>query len=502
MLPVTTVQVRENHYREARQGRVVDAYGREVVIVVADPTYHSAGTGRRFASMGGSSISGTSAVTAHATTLRNRSHDLVRNNPWAWSGVDSFVSNAVGTGIKPQSQAPDPGYREAAHQLWTDWTDEADSDGVTDFYGLQTLATRVMVESGEAFLRLRPRRLEDGLAVPMQVQVLEPDHVPLHDFRTLPNGNRVRAGIEFDVLGRRVAYWMYRTHPGDRDFRVGNVDTVRVPAENVLHLFPITKQRAGQIRGEPWLARVILRLKDIDLYDDATLVRQNTAALFLGIVTTPDNGMPRVLGSDTPDTQGIATASMEPGTFQALNPGEDIRFSDPPNIAANEEAFINHELRGVAAGMGLTFEQLTGNLTGVNYSSIRAGILEFRRRLLAFIHQNLVYQFCRPVWNRVCREGVFLGALPAPGFVENPRPWLRATWNPQGWDWVDIKNEAMGKQLAMLLGLKTRSALVSEQGDDPEATDLQFAADQARADRLGLTFTSDGRRMVKIPSEG
>jgi len=63
----------------------------------------------------------------------------------------------------------------------------------------------------------------------------------------------------------------------------GGMDTVRVPAAEVMHLFrPL---RPGQIRGEPWLARALVKLNELDQYDDAELVRKKTAAMFAGFIT-------------------------------------------------------------------------------------------------------------------------------------------------------------------------------------------------------------------------
>jgi lambda family phage portal protein len=174
------------------------------------PVHEVAGMGRRALAWQPGNPGAVAALFASGHDLRVKSRDLVRRNAWAGNAVDAFVTNCVGTGIKPQSTATDDGFREAVHALWWDWCDEADAAGITDFYGLQTLACRAMMEGGECFVRLRPRRPEDGLSVPLQLQILEAEHVPLTLNTTLPSGNVIRAGIEFDRLGRRVAYHVTR----------------------------------------------------------------------------------------------------------------------------------------------------------------------------------------------------------------------------------------------------------------------------------------------------
>ncbi|MBC7164967.1 MAG: phage portal protein [Roseovarius sp.] len=99
--------------------------------------------------------------------------------------------------------------------LWLAWTDEADADGLTDFYTLQAMVAREMFVAAECFVRMRARRAEDGLLVPLQVQLLQSEMLPFEKTGTAPNGNRIRCGIEFDLTGKRLAYHFRRHYPGD-----------------------------------------------------------------------------------------------------------------------------------------------------------------------------------------------------------------------------------------------------------------------------------------------
>ena len=113
-------------------------------------------------------------MSAQGPLLRSRTRDAMRNNPHANAACKSFVANLIGTGIKPSSLLSDePELREQIMQLWLDWTDECDADGIADFYGMQTIVARCLMEAGECFIRYRPRREEDGFSVPLQLQLLE-----------------------------------------------------------------------------------------------------------------------------------------------------------------------------------------------------------------------------------------------------------------------------------------------------------------------------------------
>lgn len=476
----------------------------------SSPIYDGIGAGRRAIAW---SVGNPGAIAALLTTqneLRAKSRDLVRRNAWANAALESYAANAIGTGIKPQSMVIDPALRERIQALWRDWTETADAAGLTDFYGLQALACRAMLEGGEALVRIRYRRPEDDLPVAMQLQVLEPEHLPVTMNTLADNGNQIRAGIEFDRLGRRVAYHLYRSHPEDGASSVtmgamssgSNLDIVRVDASEIIHLFrPL---RPGQIRGEPWLARALVKLNELDQYDDAELVRKKTAAMFAGFITrlAPEDNL---MGEGAADINGVALAGLEPGTMQILEPGEDIKFSQPADVGGSYSEFLRMQFRAVAAAMGVTYEQLTGDLTQVNYSSIRAGLLEFRRRVESLQHGVIVHQLCRPIWRAWMEQAVLEGALVLPGFIrggaQKRRQYLACKWIPQGWQWVDPKKEFDAMLTAIRAGLLSRSEAISANGYDAEDVDREIAADNARADALGLVLDSDPRH-DKVPIAG
>ena len=170
--------------------------------------------------------------------LLARARELVVTNGYAANACEAFAANLVGDGIKPSSLIEDRDLRDRLQRLWLAWTDEADADGLTDFYGLQAMVAREMFVAGECFVRLRPRRAEDGLTVPLQLQLLQSEMLPFEKTETAANGNRIRCGIEFDAIGRRVAYHFRRRHPGDSTDQGAVIpETVRVPAEDVLHVY-------------------------------------------------------------------------------------------------------------------------------------------------------------------------------------------------------------------------------------------------------------------------
>jgi lambda family phage portal protein len=243
----------------------------------------------------------------------------------------------------------------------------------------------------------------------------------------------------------------------------------------------------------------LVKLNELDQYDDAELVRKKTAAMFAGFITrqSPED---QLLGEGESDELGVAMAGLEPGTLQVLEPGEDVKFSDPADVGGSYAEFLRVQFRAVAVAMGITYEQLTGDLSGVNYSSIRAGLLEFRRRCEAIQHGVIVHQMCRPIWRAWMDAAVLSGALTALGYAKSrqaARAWQAAKWIPQGWQWVDPEKEFKALQLAIRSGLMSRSEAISSFGYDAETIDKEIAADNARADALGLVLDTDPRQVAR-----
>ena len=421
-------------------------------------------------------------VASGGPRLLARSRELVVTNGYAANACEAFAANLVGDGIKPSSLITDAALRDRVQKLWLAWTDEADADGLTDFYGLQAMIAREMFVAGECFVRLRPRRAEDGLLVPLQLQLLQSEMLPFEKTEMDPNGNRIRCGIEFDLIGRRVAYHFRRRHPGDStDQRVAVPDTVRVPAEEVLHIYrPID---AGQIRGLPHVAPAMVRLFLLDQYDDAELDRKKTAAMFAGFITktAPEDPM---MGEGAADLDGAAIASLEPGTMQVLLPGEDVKFSSPADVGGGYEAFQYRTLLSVSASLGLPYHLVTGDVRQANYSSLRAELVEFRRRIGQLQHGVMAHQLCRPIWRRWLETAVLSGALD----IGDPAVARPVQWIPPRWDWVDPLKDIQAQVLAMEAGITSRRKVVEATGYDVEEVDRENAADAKRASDMGLSY--------------
>lgn len=438
-------------------------------------------------------------------TLRARARYLVRNHPFAKKAQRVFVTNLVGTGVRPIPLVDDISLKAEIGAVFEQWTEECDADGLLDFYGLQGLIARAMFDAGECFLRFRPRYARDGLKVPVQCQLLESEFCPYELNYVADNGNLIRAGVEFNPIGQRVAYWFWRTHPGEYAMPTTQVGYTRVPAEDVLHLFePL---RPGQIRGVSWLSAAIVRAFLTDQYEDAELERKKVAALFAGFVTRPDNSDadPPIAPQDQPsagtsDTSmnapGEAIAGLTPGMMQILLPGEEITFSNPADVGGNFEAFLYRAMLAVCAGMDMPYSSVTGDRTKTTYSSERANLLDLRAAMRQVQNVVVKHQLCRQVYARVVSDAVVAGALPirAGVFNDKPRAFNRAKWIAPRTDWVDPLKDVQADRIAVRSGFESREAVALSRGMTIEELDAEIARGNASADSHSLVLDSDPRR--------
>ena len=444
--------------------------------------FEAASVGRRTAGWSRRMTDANSAASgATLAYLRAQARDLVRNNPWARRGLQRLVTNTVGWGIRPKATGRGA---KAIMDAWKRWaeTTECDSAGRLTFYGLQRQAMRTVVESGEVLLLRRQRRPGLGLSIPLQLQILEPDYIDTgKDGIKGTEGGPITQGVEFNGIGKRVAYWLFDQHPGGGGPLVTPVSR-RVPAENVIHVF--NQERPGQVRGPSWLASVDVRLHDFDEFEDATLMKQKIAACMAAFVTDYD-GTGSPLG--TPSTDAAVdppTDSFEPGMILNLPPGKQVTVANPPT-STDYASFSATALRGVAAGLGVTFEDLTGDYSQVNFSSARMSRLAHYGDVDDWRWNMLIPQFCAPAWQWM------LEALQLAGAEIEIAP---AEWTPPPVAMVDPNTEGASLVRMVRAGAMTVDGMVREQGYDPEAFWKEYADGLDRLDKLKIILDSDPRK--------
>ncbi|MCB5412384.1 phage portal protein [Pseudogemmobacter faecipullorum] len=460
--------------------------------------YDAANVGRRASTLRADRTNADAAGRARQR-IAFYARDMVRNTPFAARAQAVITGNVVGDGILPKITIVEVNGRKLKADIQKrllrrglDLIEKhldstaIDRQGRSNLYGLQRLVSNTVVDAGECLVRIYDGESE---GLPLQLDVLEPDYIDESKVGFLDGGSQILSGIEYDGEGRRVAYWLYPEHPGG-DWSPGTRRGIseRVPAEQVMHIYRV--DRPGQQRGISWFAPVMMRLQDLADHEDAQLMRQKIAACFTAF---------RVLGEGK---GGEIPETMSPGMIYDLEDGEDIRFSAPPAVEGYDE-FTRSVLRSVAAGMGVSYEALTGDLGQVNFSSARMGRLEMDSNISAWQWLMLMPQFLQPLGRHFLRawSAIDEPQLIKDGIVEDLHSHIRLTWVPPRKIIVDPAREFAALREAVRSGFASRQQVVRQLGIDPERLLEEQAQDKAEADRLGLPFDSDPRADVSRQSK-
>jgi len=451
--------------------------------------YDAGGQGRRVKGWKAPN-SGPNAAIKGLQTIRNRSRDAVRNDWTNASTLQHWTTNLIGTGIVPRvDKIESESQREVVELLWDDWCKVCDADSLLNFYGLQTLATRAWLESGECFVRIRPRRIDGGMEVPMQIQLLEADMVPMLDADTwprMPSGNKIRSGIELNRSNQKVAYWVYKEHPGDKPCSPSADQLVRIAKSQMLHI--MEPKRIGQLRGVPDFAPVLVRVRNTLDVDDAVIERYKIANLFAAFIKQDslpgfNDGTDPVTGKAIEaEEDGDPMVGLEPGIVHKLIPGESMEFANPPEAGTTYSEFIRGQHIGSTAGVGMPYELASGDIREIQDRTLRIIINEFRRYAEQRQWQIIIPQMCQPVREAWVDMATIVGKI---GFslADNCK---RVQWAPQGWAYIHPTQDVEAKTKEVEAGFRSRDSVIAERGDDPNTVDKERAASKKRAKRLGL----------------
>lgn len=467
--------------------------------------YDAAGMGRRMAGWN-PPAQGPNRALEGLQRIRNRARDVSSNDWSGESGVQKWTTSLIGIGITPRFKRITSRARKLAiTDLWNDFVAQSDADCVSNLYAQQTVVVRTWLDGGEAFIRRRHRYSDEGLPVPLQIQVLEAEFVPMLDADTyvgLPAGNRIRSGIELDKRGRRVAYWFFKEHPGDdASVGYGASDLIRVLARDVCHVFEV--KRPGQLRGVSMLAPILNRLKNIENYDDNTLTRQQLANLVVGFIT---RGLPGVQDDDDIDpltNQPIETSGssgpllgMQPGLIQELEDGQKVEWSNPPEAGTTYSDYMRTQHMGTAAAAGIPYEIFSGDIVNVSDRTLRVIINEFRRFNEQRQWQIIIPQFCQPVIEWFAQAALLVNKITQAEFDDV----RRVEHSPHGWAHIHPVQDPTGKKVEVEAGFRSRSSVVGERGDDVDTVDDERQADDKREQNLNIGPYSEANKIANAPA--
>jgi lambda family phage portal protein len=431
--------------------------------------YDAGKSGRRTSGWTSTGLSATGEITGSLATVRNRARELVRNNPHARRAIDMLTAKKIGTGIRARTD-------KGAKAAWDEFVETCDFEGDHDLYGIQSLMSRTTDEAGEVLVR-RVRTREGR--VPLKLQILEPDYLDSSRFGPADNGNLIIAGVEIDRQGRRQAFYLYDQHPGESLLLPRSLESKRVEASEVIHFYE--KLRPGQLRGISRLVTAMMKLRDLDDYKEAELVRKKIEACFVAFVHG-GSGPSRPLGeAETDSDTGKRNETLAPGIIEYLNGSESVTFGNPS--PSGDSDFTADELHAIAVGCGLTYEQLTGDISRVNYSSIRSGMGDF----VDLVEMWRWIHFMPMAMRRV--KDWFLEAAYAAGSIRTPR--YNFVWTPPAWPYVNPVDDIKAKKEEIRGGLASLSEHIRRLGYDPDEVFAEIAEDRKKLAAAGIKVDTD-----------
>lgn len=422
------------------------------------------------------------------TTIRGHSRDLAFNNDYMRRYLSMVISNIVGpAGIRLQGRVKfasgqaDPLPNRVIEQAWREWSkaENCSANQELDWIAAQQVVAESVARDGEIFVRL----IRDPGVNPFgfALQFLEADHLDEHFTQSTRDGHEIINGVEFDRWSRPVAYHLFRRHPNA--LTRGDNRRDRVPAEDVIHVY--LKERPSQTRGLPWTTSAMKRLHNLGRYEEAELVAARVSAMKLGFVI-PAEGTE--YEGDDRDRYGNSISDMSPGEIEELAPGSSFEQFNPDRPNSNYPTHVKAQLRGIAAGLGVSYNSLANDLEAVNFSSIRHGAGEERDHWR--VKQRwLTNRFLRPVYEAWLTSALLNGRLNPLSFSNIDR-YREVAFVPRGWQYVDPQKEANANATAVDRGFKSMGQVVAEQGHDLDELLEEIKTERQKIEAAGLAFDS------------
>ncbi len=462
---------------------------------------------RLTASFTGSYLSINQELRRSLVLMRKRSRELCANNDYARKFLKLVKANVIGPqGIKLQAQflndrgEMDLSDIEFVESKWRNWAkpDKASACRTLSWLDIQNLVVETLARDGEVLIQKIKKPRTDSV---FRLRVLECDHLDVTHNETLKNGRRIEMGVEVNEDGERLAYWISDRHPGDTG-QYGDIRRRRIPADQIIHLF--IPERAGQLRGVPWMHSAILRLNMLGKYEEAELVAARVGASKMGFFTSADGDE---FGADDAASTGREyddhdlISQAEPGTFHQLPEGVNFSSFDPQHPTAAFPDFTKAVLRGASSGLNVSYNTLANDLEGVNFSSIRSGVLEERehwRMLQGFLVEHLH----DPIYHEWLEEENISGQLTALPPSRLDTKFKAIKWQPRGWSWVDPLKDVKASADEFSLGTISLTEICAAKGKDFGDVLKQTRADLDLAKSYGLTVgVVNGQLEIKEPEQ-
>ena len=437
---------------------------------------------------------------ANLWALRGRARRLSTNNPLVRKFIRMCLKNIVGKdGIQLQMKIPmKRGSKlnkklnleiEAKFKLWGRKRN-CTVDGKLSWQAAQRFAVTQWKRDGECICRMVTY---DGNPFNFALQFFDPDQLDLNYFNYLmPNGNQIRMGVETDQYGKPVAYHLWKRHPAE--YSTAPQARIRVPAEEIIHLF--TPERVGQTRGYPEWAPSMIPVHMMGKYAESEVIAARIATEKMGFFESDANAEAGYVG-ERDEEQRISMTSS-PGMIEQLPQGLKFNSWDPQHPTQAFPAFMKSMMRMIGAGMDVSYESLANDREGVNYSSIRAGLLDERDTW--GIEQDLMKDnFCRAITEKWLEIAWLAGIVKLDGLPSDYFEYVN--FHARGWPWVDPLKDVQAAVLAVENGYESQSQQMAQSGNDFEEVIDQIKYEQDYITESGVKLGTDTKGIADTATD-
>lgn len=442
-------------------------------------------------------------VSRDAATVRATMRDLERNHDLVRGALLTLTRNVIGPNgisVEPMPRRAgaatfddiDDDFARELLNLWREWTVSPEVTRTLSWAQAQELACRSWLRDGEVFAQIvegTGARIRHASQVPLSIELLEADVVPLQYERETPN---VQAGIERSEWGQPVAYYIHKRHPGNGGWYAEN-DLKRVPAERVLHL--AVRERLSGLRGISQFASTIDRMLDTKDYESCEQIAARMAArVTLSIkrdVQMLDGWIPPQGADGQPLSPGDRDLLIEPGAvFDQLWPGEELQMADPNRPNTNLSKFRMDMLRAASRAAQLSYSSFSGDYDGT-YSAQRQELVEAYDGYRMLTNQ-FVARFVQPIWERFVMLSIAAGLVKIPLHIR-PETVAQASFRGPKMPWIDPAREATSLLTLSRGGWQSVTQGVAERGGRVQDVFEELARERKLAEELGLVLDSDAR---------
>ncbi len=443
-----------------------------------------------------------SQIESDLRQLRARSRNLAKNDPYLRRFFQLCRANIVGhkgfsfsSDVKRKAGSPDADQlvQAAIEKEWKEFGKPGVACSLDKFsmVDIQNLIVDQLFRDGEAILYQYKGKSENKYGV--SFKFIDPELMDVNH-KGFNGSGKIRMGIETDSRGRVVAYHLRSTDTAhDNHYQVGGKGYIRIPKNQIIHKF--FSEYVDQLRGYPQGASALLRMRYLNGYEEAELVAARTSSATMGFIERGENGL-GFEGGVVTDEEGNEIVEedeeiqADAGSFHYIDKGASIHTWDPAHPTTAYKDYVKGVLRGIASGLGIDYNTLANDLEGVNFSSLRGGVLESRELWKCF-QDWMITHIMNDVFERWLTESLLNNAITMP----NGTPFSSANlprymdYHFQGrrWAWVDPKKDIETATIAVNERFRSRSDIIREQGGDPEQVWEEIKRETKLLETMGIT---------------